>query len=153
MGILKAQSNKDANQDSKPQTPVASSLVPPCEASPTIHATSTSVTGSDSESEVDLLSCEDVSNEKRGDTHGVSYHDSTSNKHGWTPVVSRRKKKTPLPAYVLQRFPPAGQSCRELALILSLLVQTSHFRYLKVHLLSLLFTIINQVFRSGQEEL
>ena len=30
----------------------------------------------------------------------------------------------------------AGQSCRELALILSLLVQTSHFRYLKVHLLS-----------------
>ena len=40
----KAQSNKDANQDSKPQTPVASSLAPR-EASPTIHETSTSVTG------------------------------------------------------------------------------------------------------------
>ena len=33
----KAQSNKDANQVSKPQTPVASSLVSPREASPTIH--------------------------------------------------------------------------------------------------------------------
>ena len=42
----------------------------------------------------------------KGDTHGVSYHDSTSNKHGWTPVVGRRKKKTPLPEYVLRRFPP-----------------------------------------------
>ena len=56
----KAQSNKDAH-DSKPQTPVASPSVPPREASPTIHETFTSVTGSDSESEVDLLSCDNIS--------------------------------------------------------------------------------------------
>ena len=102
----KAQSNKVANQDSKPQTPVASPLVPPREASPTIHETSTSVTGSDSESEVDLLSCDNVSYEKRGDTRGVSYHDSISDKHGWTPVVGRRKKKITLPTFVLRQFPP-----------------------------------------------
>ena len=98
----KAQSNKDANQDSKPQTPVASPLVPPREASPTIHETSTSVTGSDSESEVDLLSCDNVSYEKRGDTRRVSHHDSISDKHGWTPVVGRRKKKISLPTFVLR---------------------------------------------------
>ena len=40
-------------------------------------------------------------------------------------------------------FLTAGQSCRELALVLSILVQMNHFRYLKVHLLSLLFTIVN----------
>ena len=39
----KAQSNKDDNQDSKPQTPVASSLVLSREASPTIHETSPQV--------------------------------------------------------------------------------------------------------------
>ena len=40
----KLQSNKDVSHDTKPQTPVASLLVPPCEASPNIHETSTSVT-------------------------------------------------------------------------------------------------------------
>ena len=59
----KAQSNKNASHDAKPQTPVASPLVPPRVASPTIHETSTSVTGSNSESEVDLLSCDNVSEE------------------------------------------------------------------------------------------
>ena len=105
----KAQSN---NHDSKPQTPVASPSMPPVHQdvtspiSPTApHETSTSDSGSDSESDIDLLSCTNVSYEKRGDTHGVSYRDS-ANKCGWTPVVGRRKKKTPLPEYVLRRFPP-----------------------------------------------
>ena len=43
--LNKAQSNKDVNHDTKPQTPVVSLLVPPCEAaSLSIHKTSTSVT-------------------------------------------------------------------------------------------------------------
>ena len=97
----KAQSNKDANYNSQLQTPVTSFALP-LEMS---HETSARVSGSDSESEIDLLSCADVIYEKRGDVHGVSYSDS-SNRCGWTPVVGRRKKKTPLPEHVLRRFPP-----------------------------------------------
>ena len=58
-----------------------------------------------SELEIDLLSCANFSYEKRGNIHGVSYCDST-NWRGWTPVVDRRKKRTPLPEHVLRRFPP-----------------------------------------------
>lgn len=97
----KAQSTKDANYDSQLQTPVTS-LALPLETS---HETSARVSESDSESEIDLLSCADVIYEKQGDVHGVSYCDS-SNRCGWTPVVGRRKKKTPLPEHVLRRFPP-----------------------------------------------
>jgi len=97
----KAQSSKDANYDSQLQTPVTS-LALPLETS---HETSARVSGSDSESEIDLLPCADVIYEKRGDVHGVSYSDS-SNRCGWTPVVGQRKKKTPLPEHVLRRFPP-----------------------------------------------
>ena len=63
---------------------------------------SASMTGSDPESEVDLLLYDSISYEKRGVTHGVSYHDSADNKHGWTPVVGRMKKKIPLPEHVLR---------------------------------------------------
>jgi len=52
----KAQSNKDANYDSQFQTPVTS-LALPLETS---HETSARVSGSDSESKIDLLSCADV---------------------------------------------------------------------------------------------
>ena len=62
-------------------------------------------TDSESEPEVDLLSCAEVVYEKRDGTHGVSYRDSSS-KYQWTPVVGRRRKKTPLPDYVLRRLPP-----------------------------------------------
>ena len=99
----KAQSNEDANCDSKSLNTIASQP----EAIPAIQETSSaSTTGSDPESEVDLLLCDSISYEKRGVTHGVSYHNSANNKHGWTPVVGRRKKKTPLPEHVLRRFPP-----------------------------------------------
>jgi len=65
----KAQSSKDTNYDSQLQTPVTS-LALPLETS---HETSARVSGSDSESEIDLLSCADVIYEKQGDVHGVSY--------------------------------------------------------------------------------
>ena len=90
MSLNKAQSNNDANHDSKPRTPVAA-LVLPLEAT---HETSTSVSGSDSELEIDLLSCANVFYEKRGDIQGVSYQCDSTNKCGWTPVVGRRIKNT-----------------------------------------------------------
>ena len=58
------------------------------------------------QSEIDLLACTNVIYEKRGNVHGVSYQCDSTNKSGWTPVVGRRKKKTPLPEHVLRRFPP-----------------------------------------------
>ena len=64
----------------------------------------TDVEYEDLEPEVYLLSCAEVVYEKRDDTHGVSYCDSSS-KYQWTPVVGRRRKKTPLPNYVLQWLP------------------------------------------------
>ena len=42
---------------------------------------------------------------KRDGTQEVSYRDASS-KYQWTPVVGRRRKKTPLPDYVLRRLPP-----------------------------------------------
>ena len=62
-------------------------------------------TDSESEPEVDLLSCAEVVYEKRDGTQEVSYRDASS-KYQWTPVVGRRRKKTPLPDYVLRRLPP-----------------------------------------------
>jgi len=104
------------------------------------------VSGSDPESEIDLLSCADVIYEKRGDVHGVSYCD-LSNSCGWTPVVGRRKKKTPLPEHVLRRFPPY---CRaELQRVTSDSESSGPdepFISLKVHPLSLLSTTTDQVF-------
>jgi hypothetical protein len=85
-------SNKAANK------PLSTTASPPEEIPATHETSSASMTESDSE--VDLL-CDSVSYEKRGITHGVSYHDSASNKYGWTPVIGRRKK-TPLPNFVLQ---------------------------------------------------
>ena len=98
----KAQSNNDANHESKLQTPAAALVLP----SETTRETSLSISGSDSESGIDLLACTNVIYEKRGDIHGVSYQCDSINKSGWTPVVGRRKKKTPLPEHVLRRFPP-----------------------------------------------
>ena len=54
-----------------------------------------------------MLSCTEVAYEKREDTHGVAYYDA-SNMYQWTPVVGKRR--TPLPDYMLRRFPP---HCRQ----------------------------------------
>ena len=59
----------------------------------------------ETELEVDLLSCTEVAYEKREDTHGVAYCDA-SNMYQWTPVVGKKRRRTPLPDYMLRRFPP-----------------------------------------------
>ena len=77
VSLNKAQSNNDANLNSKAQKAPAAALVLPLE---TTHETFTGVSGSDSELEIDLLSCANVFYEKRGDIHGVSYQCDSTNR-------------------------------------------------------------------------
>ena len=55
--------------------------------------------------DVDLTTCSEVQFELRDGVPGVCYQD-TENTAGWTPVISRRRKRPQLPSYVLHRFPP-----------------------------------------------
>ena len=55
--------------------------------------------------DVDLTTCSEVQFELRDGVPGVCYQD-TENTAGWTPVISRRRKRPQLPSYVLRRFPP-----------------------------------------------
>ena len=55
---------------------------------------------------VDLKTCSDVQYEVRDGVHGVSYHFSSDEGTGWTPVVGRRQKRKAVPDFVRRRFPP-----------------------------------------------
>jgi len=55
--------------------------------------------------DVDLTTFSEIQLELRDGVPGVCYQD-TENTVGWTPVISRRRKRPQLPSYVLRRFPP-----------------------------------------------
>ena len=72
--------------------------------STSMSASGDSPSEDDDSSAVDLATCSNVQYLVKDGVHGVSYTGCRGNQE-WTPVISRRKRRT-IPEFLKRRFPP-----------------------------------------------